>query len=250
MQVQGLTKYYNGKKVVDNVSFDISKGKITAFIGPNGAGKSTVLNMIARLIKADSGNVLLENKNIRDWDTNQLAKTMAILTQHNNINMKLTVFELVSFGRFPYSGGRLTEQDIKIIDNAISYLELGEFKNRFIDELSGGQRQRAYIAMILAQDTNYIILDEPTNNLDIYHSSAMMQILRRLCDDFNKTIIVVLHDINLASYYADEITAFKNGKLYLKDASHKVMQSHILKNLYQVDFEIIKRNGKAISLCV
>lgn len=167
MRIRELIKKYDGKTVVDSVSFQIPRGKVTSFIGPNGAGKSTVMGMISRLLQRDSGLIEFEGKDIKGWRSRELSRRLAILTQSNQIQMKLTVEELVAFGRFPYSGGRLTDEDKRIIDRAISYMELEAFRERFIDELSGGQRQRAYIAMVIAQDTEYILLDEPTNNLDI-----------------------------------------------------------------------------------
>ena len=167
MHIKDLIKRYDGRAVVDSVSFDIPKGKVLSLIGPNGAGKSTVMGMISRLIVRDGGMVEFQGKDMAKWKSKELSKRLAILTQTNNIQMKLTVRELVSFGRFPYSGGRTTAEDQEIIDRAISYMELGAFEDQFIDELSGGQRQRAYIAMVIAQDTEYVLLDEPTNNLDI-----------------------------------------------------------------------------------
>ena len=190
MQVKDLTKRYDGKTVVNEVSFAIPKGKVISLIGPNGAGKSTVMGIISRLIAQDGGTVDFEGSDIRKWKSRELSKRLAILTQTNNIQMKLTVRELVTFGRFPYSGGRTTAEDQEIIDRAISYMELGAFEDQFIDELSGGQRQRAYIAMVIAQDTEYVLLDEPTNNLDIYHATNMMKIVRRLCDELGKTVIL------------------------------------------------------------
>ncbi|MGM9636700.1 MAG: ATP-binding cassette domain-containing protein, partial [Eubacteriales bacterium] len=189
MIVSKLTKKYDGKTVVDGVSFEIPKGKVISLIGPNGAGKSTVMSILSRLIASDGGNVNFEGTELSKWKSKELSKRLAILTQSNNIQMKLTVRELIAFGRFPYSGSRLTDEDKAIVDKAIEYMELGEFQDRFIDELSGGQRQRAYIAMVIAQDTEYVLLDEPTNNLDIYHATNMMKIVRRLCDELGKTVI-------------------------------------------------------------
>ena len=194
MHIQSLTKQYGDKTVVDGVSFSIPKGKIISLIGPNGAGKSTVMGMISRLIAHDSGLVEFEGKEMRKWKSRELSKRLAILTQQNNIQMKLTVRELVCFGRFPYSGNRLAPEDHEIVDRALDYMELHDFADRFIDELSGGQRQRALIAMVIAQDTDYVLLDEPTNNLDIYHATNMMKIVRRLCDELGKTVILVLHE--------------------------------------------------------
>ncbi len=248
MKVNNIIKQYNGENVVKGVSFQLHRNAVTSFIGPNGAGKSTVLNMITRLIGHDSGEIHFGDTELKKWNNKELAKKLAILTQSNNIQMKLTVRELVGFGRFPYSGNHLTKEDNEKIDEAIAYMELEEFSDRFIDELSGGQRQRAYIAMVIAQDTEFVFLDEPTNNLDIYHSSNMMKICRKLCDDLGKTVILVLHEINFASCYSDYIGAFKNGELHTFGTVDEVMNKEVLKDLYNVDFEIQYINGKPISI--
>ncbi|MBR0305806.1 MAG: ATP-binding cassette domain-containing protein, partial [Lachnospiraceae bacterium] len=213
MNVVDLMKNYGDKTVVNEVSFEVPKGKVLSLIGPNGAGKSTVMGMISRLIAKDAGVIQFEDEELSKWKNKELAKRLAILTQHNHVQMKLTVRELVAFGRFPYSGNRLTLEDHKMIDKAIAYMELEAFADRYIDELSGGQRQRAYIAMVIAQDTDYVLLDEPTNNLDIYHATNLMRIARRLCDELGKTVILVLHEINYAAFYSDYICAFKDGKI-------------------------------------
>lgn len=248
MFVKDLSKRYDGKTVVDAVSFSIPKGKVISLIGPNGAGKSTVMGMISRLIAHDSGLVEFEGKDIGKWKSKELSKRLAILTQSNSIQMKLTVRELVAFGRFPYSGSRITPEDTAVIDRAIAYMELEEFQEQFIDELSGGQRQRALIAMVIAQDTEYVLLDEPTNNLDIYHATNMMKIVRRLCDELGKTVILVLHEINYAAFYSDYICAFQNGKVAKFGTVEEVMTKENLSQLYQVDFEILNIQGKPLSI--
>jgi len=248
MFVKELMKTYDGRAVVDSVSFDLPKGKVTSLIGPNGAGKSTVMGMISRLIARDSGLVEFEGEDIGKWKSKELSKRLAILTQSNNIQMKLTVEELVAFGRFPYSGGRLTAGDREIVDRAIAYMELEDFRERFIDELSGGQRQRAYIAMVIAQDTEYILLDEPTNNLDIYHATNMMKIVRRLCDELGKTVVLVLHEINYAAFYSDYICAFADGKIAKFGTVREVMTKETLARIYKVDFEIMEIAGKPLSI--
>ena len=248
MNVVDLMKKYDGKAIVKSVSFEIPKGKVTSLIGPNGAGKSTVMGMISRLIAKDSGEIQFENKDLSKWNSKELAKKLAILTQHNNIQMKLTVRELVAFGRFPYSGNRLTQEDHEMIDKAIAYMELQEIQDQFIDELSGGQRQRAYIAMVIAQDTDYVLLDEPTNNLDIYHSSNMMNIVRKLCDELGKTVILVLHELNYAAFYSDYICAFADGEIAKFGTVEEVMNKETLSEIYKVDFEIIHIGGKPLSV--
>ena len=243
MRIRELIKKYDEKTVVDSVSFELPKGRVTSFIGPNGAGKSTVMGIISRLIQRDRGRVEFENRDIGSWKSRELSRRLAILTQSNNIQMKLTVEELVAFGRFPYSGGRLTAED-----RAISYMELEEFKERFVDELSGGQRQRAYIAMVIAQDTEYILLDEPTNNLDIYHATNMMKMVRRLCDELGKTVVLVLHEINYAAFYSDYICAFADGKVAKFGTVEEVITKETLSKLYRVDFEIMEIEGKPLSI--
>lgn len=248
LQIAGLRKSYAGNDVVRDVDLELPHGKVISLIGPNGAGKSTVLNMLARLTPIDGGQVLFKGKDIRDWDRSDLAKKMAILTQANNIQAKLTVRELVAFGRFPYSQGRLDANDQAIIDKALNFMELEDLADRFLDEMSGGQRQRALIAMVLAQDTDYVLLDEPTNNLDIYHATRLMQTVRRLCDELGKTVIMVLHELNYASFYSDYICAFKDGKVAGFGTVHEIMQEQFLKEVYAVDFTITHIQGKPLAL--
>ena len=248
MNIKQLTKRYDGKTVVDGVSFEIPKGKVLSLIGPNGAGKSTVMGMLSRLIARDSGLVDFEGADISRWKSRELSRRLAILTQTNSVQMKLTVRELVAFGRFPYSGSHPTAEDQEIIDRAIRYMELTPFEDQFIDELSGGQRQRAYIAMVIAQDTEYILLDEPTNNLDIYHATNMMRIVRRLCDELGKTVILVLHEINYAAFYSDYICAFVGGRIAKVGTVKEVMTKENLRSIYNVDFEMMEIQGKPLSI--
>ena len=248
MQISHIIKKYDEKTVVNDVSFSLPKGKVTSLIGPNGAGKSTVMSIISRLIAADNGSVVIEKKDINKWNSKELSKHLAILTQTNNIQMKLTVEELVAFGRFPHSGGRLNSKDKEMIDKAIDYMELEIFRERFIDELSGGQRQRAYIAMVIAQDTEYVLLDEPTNNPDIYHASNLMKIVRRLCDELGKTVILVLHEINYAAFYSDYICAFKDRKIASFGTVEEVITKENLSSIYNVEFEIMQIKGKPLSI--
>ena len=189
IEVKNISKKYGSKAVVNNVSFQIKRGKITSFIGPNGAGKSTVLGMMSRLLKKDTGEVYIDGKEIAEWDTKELSKVMAILKQSNHLSVRLTIRDLVAFGRFPHSQGRLTQEDQAKIDEALAYMQLEDIQHKFLDELSGGQRQRAFIGMVLAQDTDYIFLDEPLNNLDMKHARTIMTTIKRLVKERQKTII-------------------------------------------------------------
>lgn len=244
--VKNLFKKYHNKHVVEDVSLKIEKGKITSFIGPNGAGKSTVLSMISRLIMKDSGEVLIDGKDMSSFNSNELAKKIAILKQSNSINIRLTIRELVAFGRFPYSQGRLTKEDWRYIDEAIEYMELTEMQHKYLDQLSGGQQQRAYIAMVIAQDTEYILLDEPLNNLDMKHSVQIMKVLRKLTDELGKTVVIVIHDINFASCYSDNIVALKNGKVVHSGPTDEVIDSIKLREIYDMDIDIQQINDHRI----
>jgi len=246
VEVKNLFEKYNNKTVVEDVSIEIMKGKITSFIGPNGAGKSTVLSMISRLITRDSGEVLIEGKDMGKFNSNELAKKIAILKQANHINIRLTIRELVAFGRFPYSQGKLTKEDWKYVDEAIEYMELADMQEKFLDQLSGGQQQRAFIAMVIAQNTEYVLLDEPLNNLDMKHSVQIMKVLRRLADELGKTVIIVIHDINFASCYSDYIVALKDGKVVHNGPTEQVINSNVLKEIYDMDIEIQSINDNKI----
>ncbi|WP_109440317.1 ABC transporter ATP-binding protein [Acinetobacter haemolyticus] len=236
IELKNLRKSYHHQCVVNEVSLTIAKGQFTAFIGPNGAGKSTVLSIMSRLIDADQGQVLLDGQDLRDMKSADIAKKMAILKQSNHTELRLSIEDLVAFGRFPYSQGRLTKQDQDIIDRSIAYMDLQSMRHRQLSELSGGQRQRAYIAMILAQDTEYILLDEPLNNLDMKHSAQIMHVLKDLAENHGKSIIVVIHDINFASVYADHIIAMKNGELVYQGHPQQMMNESTLETIF--DFHI------------
>ncbi|MCM3668685.1 ABC transporter ATP-binding protein [Mesobacillus maritimus] len=248
IEIKGLTKRFGKKPVVEDVSVTIEPKTITSFIGPNGAGKSTLLSMVSRLLEADTGEVLVDRNDVKKWKSNEFAKRVSILKQSNHLNVRLTVRELVSFGRYPYSKGRLTQEDRKFVDQALEYMNLTEMQDKFLDELSGGQKQRAFIAMVIAQDTEYILLDEPLNNLDMKHSVQIMKILRQLVDELGKTVVIVLHDINFASFYSDRIVALKDGKLVKNGPTHEVIRSDSLREIYEMDIPVQEQDG--CRLCV
>ncbi len=248
IEVRGIVKKYGDNPVVDNVSLNIEKGKITSFIGPNGAGKSTLLSMISRIMKKDEGEVIIDGRELEKWNTRELAKKIAILKQSNNINVRLTIKEIVSFGRYPHCEGRLTKEDTKYVDEAIEYMQIKDIEDRYLDELSGGQRQRAYIAMVIAQNTEYVLLDEPLNNLDMKHSVQMMKVLRGLVDDLGKTVVIVMHDINFASVYSDKIVILKDGKIVKDDITDAIISKDVLEDVYEIDFHIKNINGN--NICV
>ena len=248
IDIRNITKSYGSKKVVDNVSITIPTGKITSFIGPNGAGKSTVLSIMSRLLNADSGEIYLNGELLNRKKSSDIAKQLAILKQTNNINLRLTIEDLVAFGRFPYCKGNLTQTDRTFIDNAIAYMNLDDIRHQYIDNLSGGQRQRAYIAMTLAQDTDYILLDEPLNNLDMKHSVQIMKILRNLVDEKGKTIIIVIHDINFVVSYSDYIVALKDGKMIRHGNTEEIMKNEVLKDIYGMEIPIYEIENRKFCL--
>lgn len=246
--VRNITKRYGDKRVVDSVDLDIPKGNIIAFIGSNGAGKSTLISMISRTLKKDGGDIYIDDKELKDWKSSELSKRLSILKQSNFLNIRLTVRELVSFGRFPYSKGKLNKVDIKHIGSAIEYMGLTDLQDRYLDELSGGQRQMAYIAMVIAQDTEYIFLDEPLNNLDMKHSVLIMKVLRRLVKELGKTIMVVIHDINFVSCYADYVVAMKDGRIVKQGKTSNIIENGTLYDIYGMDITIQNYSGKNICL--
>ncbi len=248
IEIKNVVKQYGNKNVVDNVSVKIEKGKITSFIGPNGAGKSTLLSIISRIISKNQGEVFIDGKEISQWNNDELAKKVSILKQTNHINIRLTVRELVSFGRFPYSKGKLTSEDWRYVDDALNYMALNDIQDKYLDELSGGQRQRAYIAMVIAQNTEYILLDEPLNNLDMKHSVDIMKILRQLADDLGKTVVIVIHDINFASCYSDYIIALNDGKIAKEGVVNEIITKSVLEEIYDMEFSI--QNIEDYRICV
>ncbi|GER24266.1 iron ABC transporter ATP-binding protein [Zafaria cholistanensis] len=246
--LSGVTKSYGSARVVDGVDATIPAGGVTSIIGPNGAGKSTLLGLVSRLQAMDAGVVEVGGLDVARTDSRELARTMAILRQENHLTMRLKVRDLVAFGRFPHSGGRPTVEDKEHIERALGQLDLLPMADRFVDELSGGQRQRAFIAMVLAQDTRYLLLDEPLNNLDMRHSVEMMRLVRRLADEFGKTVVVVIHDINFASCYSDTILAMRGGRLLHQGSPAEIMRPEVLRDIYEIDIRIEEIEGNRIGV--
>lgn len=248
IRLKNVVRRYSADVQIGPVSFDIKRGGITALVGPNGAGKSTVLTMIGRLQDADEGEIEVAGLNVFTTPSKEIARTLSILRQENHFITRLTVRQLVSFGRYPYSGGRLTVEDEGFIDEAINFLDLGDLQDRFLDELSGGQRQRAYVAMVLAQNTEYVLLDEPLNNLDMQHSVQMMKQLRRAADELGKTIVIVLHDINFAARYADDIIAMQNGKLVEQGSVADICTTETLTRIFRTPVSVAP-DAKGFLVC-
>jgi iron complex transport system ATP-binding protein len=251
IEVKNVNQSYHKKstvKTLKDVSFTVKEKSITALVGANGAGKSTLLSVMSNILPASSGKVLLNGKDIRKMKTNDLSKKVAFLRQSQQVNVKITVNDLVEYGRFPHCGGRLKDEDHLKVDEALAYMNLKELRHRYLEELSGGQRQRAFIAMILAQDTPYVFLDEPLNNLDIKYSVEMMKIIQQLVDELGKTVIVVLHDINFAAAYAGYIVAMKDGEVFREGRPEDIITKEVLNPVFDHDFNICIQDGKKICL--
>lgn len=234
-----VTKIYSSDIQIGPVKLEIPSGGVTALVGPNGAGKSTLLTMIGRLLGLDAGAINIAGYDVSKTSTKDLAKIVSILRQENSFITRLTVRQLVGFGRFPHSQGRLTAADEDAISQAIDFLDMTELEGRYLDELSGGQRQRAYVAMVLAQDTEYVLLDEPLNNLDMKHSVQMMQHLRRAADELGRTIVIVLHDINFAAHYSDYVCTVKDGAVIEFGTPSEMMRAEKLSAVFGTPVNVI-----------
>lgn len=231
---------YGERLIVKDLTIEIPDQKITTIIGSNGCGKSTLLKAITRIIPHQSGRIILDGASVVKEDTKNLAKKMAILPQSPDSPAGLTVGELVSYGRFPYQKGfgRLTNNDLDVINWALEVTGTIDYKYQPADALSGGQRQRVWIAMALAQETDMIFLDEPTTYLDLAHQLEVLELLQKLNHEQGRTIVMVLHDLNQAARFADYIIAMKDGAIVKAGTSEEVIEKSVLKEVFQIDAEI------------
>ncbi|TWH57125.1 iron complex transport system ATP-binding protein [Desulfitobacterium sp. LBE] len=252
ISTEKLAIAYDESLIVSDLDMTIPRGKITSIIGPNGCGKSTVLKAVGRILKPRTGVVYLSGEDIRRLSTKEVAKKMAILPQTPTAPSGLTVSELVAYGRFPHQRGfgKLTPDDKKIIHWALAVTKLSELENREVDTLSGGQRQRVWIAMALAQQTDLILLDEPTTYLDLAHQLEVLELLYDLNRQQKVTIVMVLHDLNLAARFSDTMIAIRGGKIIMHGSPDKVMAAEVLKDVFSIDAEIVResRTGRLVCL--
>ena len=224
IEVKNLSHKIGQSPILNNINLTIPNGGITALVGANGAGKSTLLSLIARLNPIH----------------------LAILTQDNVIHSRITVQDLLMFGRYPHHQGKIQSLDHEIVAEALERFELLHLANRFLNELSGGQRQRALIAMTFCQKTSHVLLDEPLNNLDMFHARELMRLLRKLTDELALTTVMVVHDINMAAAYADTIVAMKNGEIVMIGTPEEIITTEHLKNIFGLDAEVLKHQGKRL----
>ncbi len=248
IEIDGVSHGYGATPVLRDLSLRLPKGGVTALIGPNGAGKSTLLSLMARLLPLQAGRISFDGLDVAATPSRALALKLAVLRQETVLGTRLTVRDLVAFGRYPHCHGRPGEEDRRAVTAALAAFELDGLADRFLDELSGGQRQRAFVAMTFAQATDYLLLDEPLNNLDITFARALMRRLRHLADDHGRTVVVVLHDINYAAAWADRIVALKDGALVASGAPEEVFRPEVLAAIYGVPIGITRHGGRLAAL--
>lgn len=251
LSTQDLSVGYHGKAIVKEVSFELPKGKIIALLGPNGCGKSTLLKAMARILKPMTGQVFWNDQDLHQMPSRQLSKELALLPQTQPIPEGVKVKDLVAYGRSPYTGfwGRLNKEDNRIIKDVMAQVGITELGEQLVSELSGGQRQRAWLAMTLAQDTPYLLLDEPTTYMDLSHQVELMQTLRKL-NSSGKTIITVLHDINQAARYCDHLIVMKDGEIITQGEPENVLTKDMLKTVFSLDAQIHRDPIANTPMCV
>ena len=246
IEIKNVSYHIGKQTILDDVSLNIPQNGITALIGANGAGKSTLLSLMARLRLLETGSIAYNGRDLANTPTAEVAKILSILTQENSIHSRISVRDLLLFGRYPYHQGRPTAEDKQIVEQAISQFQLYDLANRYLTELSGGQRQRALIAMVFCQSTEYVLLDEPLNNLDMYYARNLMQLLRELTHQHQRTTVVVLHDINQAAAYADYVVAMQKGKVKFAGSPEDVFTVENIKILFDMDVDVLDYKGKKL----
>lgn len=252
IKAKDLKLCYDEKIILDDINLDIEKGKITALIGSNGCGKSTLIKAMARILMPKSGSIEMENKDILKIPSKEVSKLLAMLPQSSSAPEDLTVYDLVKQGRYPYHNlvSFWSKKDEEIVLDSIRKVGLIDDKDRTLQSLSGGQRQRAWISLALAQNTDIILLDEPTNHLDIKYQLEILDILKNLNKKENRTIVMVIHDINHALKYADNIVAIKNGNILAKGHKDNIINEDLIKEVFGVSCKLIDSPIDNCKLCV
>ncbi|WP_461809991.1 ABC transporter ATP-binding protein [Faecalimonas sp.] len=252
-EVQNLSFSYGEHKVLQEMSFSLQKGKITTLIGANGCGKSTLFQLLTKNLKPAEGQIKLYGENLQEIKLKDLAKKAAIVHQYHTVLDDLSVEKLVGYGRIPHRKAgsfRLSEKDREKVEWAMEVTRIQKYRNRPVSKLSGGQRQRVWIAMALAQDTDLLLLDEPTTYLDVRYQIQILQLVRTLNKEYGLTIVMVLHDINQALYYSDEIMAMKKGKIIGKGIAKEILTEELLQEVYGVKLPVFTIEEKPFILAV
>lgn len=251
LKTNQLSVSYGKENIIHNLDLDIPEGKITALIGPNGSGKSTLLKTLCRINKQFSGSLTVYGKSIKDYADKELSRYISLLPQVLTTPEDITVRRLVEYGRSPYLSywGRLTQDDHQKVDQAIAETQIQELVDKKVDALSGGQRQRVWIAMVLAQDTPIIMLDEPTTYLDLSHQVELMKLIQKL-NAAGKTVIVVLHDLNQACRYCDHLVVLKNGQVTHQGTPDQIFTQSLLKDVFDLDAMIMTDPVSNKPMCI
>ena len=247
IQIDGVSHRIGGAPILHDISTRLPQGKLTALIGPNGAGKSTLLRLVGRLEPLQAGRIVVAGHDVAATPTDRLARVMAILGQQTAIASRLRLSELVAFGRWPHHKGRPGPADRAKVAEALEAFALTPLAGRFLDEVSGGQAQRAHIAMAVAQDTDWLLLDEPLNNLDMAHARALMRRLRKMVDE-GRSVGMVVHEINYAAAWADHVIAMKNGRVVAQGPAATVLTEDLLSDLYETPIQIGEHRGRPLVL--
>ncbi|CAN6961298.1 ATP-binding cassette domain-containing protein [Psychrobacter sp. APC 3281] len=250
IKLNNISHHIGKQQILHDITLSLPTAQVIALIGPNGAGKSTLFSVMARLQPLQSGQVSFavdnEERDIVSCQARTLAKTVAMLGQDNHVQGRLRVHELLMFGRYPYHQGQPTADDQQKVQEILERFELEPLAERFLSTLSGGQRQRVLIAMIVCQDTPYLLLDEPLNNLDMYHAGRLMRELRQLSHNQQKTVVIVLHDINQAAQFADTVVTMKAGEVTAVGRPADVITKETMKDLYNVDVTVLSHQGRPV----
>ncbi|TAJ05310.1 Fe(3+) dicitrate ABC transporter ATP-binding protein FecE [Pectobacterium versatile] len=251
LTTQNLTAGYGDKRILDGLSLSLPAGKITALLGPNGCGKSTLLKCFAKLLTPESGTIQLNGKPLSTFSARQLSRHLALLPQQHLTPEGITVRDMVAYGRSPWLSlwGRLSPDDRQRVQLAMEKTHIVDLADKRLTDLSGGQRQRAFLAMLLAQDTPVVLLDEPTTYLDINHQVELMKLLREL-NQAGKTVVTVLHDLNQASRYCDHLVMLAHGRVMAQGSPHEAMKPELLQRVFSIDAEIHAEPVSGKPMCV
>ena len=252
MEVRELSFAYGKNKVLKDVSLTIEEGKITTLLGANGCGKSTLFSLMTKNLYARKGKIFLRGKNIQNLNLKEFAKQVSIVQQYNTSSDDITVERLVAFGRTPHRKpmqGK-SEEDERLVEWAMEVTGILEYRDREVSRLSGGQRQRVWIAMALAQNTKILFLDEPTTYLDIRYQIEILELVRKLNNEFGITIIMVLHDINQAIYFSHQVIGLKDGFVEFQGSPEEVIDRQSIHSLYGIELDVTQIDGKKFVLTV
>lgn len=248
ISIQGVGHTIQGKPILEDINLELPRGGVTALIGPNGAGKSTLLSLIARLQTLKTGTIMVDDLQIGACSDATLARVLAVMPQSAQVSARLRVGDAVMMGRYPWHRGRPGKRDSEVVAETLALFSLDPLAEQFLDEISGGQRQRALVAMAYAQETDYLLLDEPLNNLDIAASRHLMRLLRQMADTGNKSIVIVLHDINFAAAFADRVLVMRHGRIVADGAPNAVITPDLMTDVFETDAEVHTLDNRPVVL--